>query len=210
MAGRVAFASVERSLTEVRVEGWWTVSYVVLWGLVITLCIVVVALARQIGTLHLRLGPRGALEMDDEGPPLREAPPAFDVTDTAGLPVTIGGPGRAQCLVFVSPGCRLCEEILPSVHVVAQAASMDPVVLADADAHEAASTYGSRKLRAPVIPAHEVAVAYSVPGTPYAVILDELGIVRAKGAINNLEQMEGLVDTARKRVAEAQSERQAS
>ena len=191
-------------------EGWWTVSYVVLWGLVITLCIVVVALARQIGTLHLRLGPRGALEMDDEGPPLREAPPSFDLTDIAGLPVSIAGPGRAQCLVFVSPGCKLCEEILPSIHVVAEAGAMDPLVLSDADAHETRATYGSRRLKAPVVPAHEVAVAYSVPGTPYAVILDELGVVRAKGAINNLEQMEGLVDTARARASESQSERQAS
>lgn len=191
-------------------EGWWTVSYVVLWGLVITLCIVVVALARQIGTLHLRLGPRGALEMDDEGPPLREAPPSFALRDIAGIPITVGGPGRAQCLVFVSPGCKLCEEILPSIPVVAEASAMEPIVLSDSDAHETSVAYGSRKLKASVVPAHDVAVAYSVPGTPYAVILDELGIVRAKGAINNLEQMEGLVDTARKRAVDSQSERQAS
>jgi hypothetical protein len=32
------------------------------------------------------------------------------------------------------------------------------------------------------------------------VALDERGIVRAKGTVNNLEQMEGLVDTARRRL----------
>nr|MBA2599124.1 methylamine dehydrogenase [Actinomycetota bacterium] len=37
-------------------EGWWAASYLVLWLLVVMLCVVVVALARQIGTLHLRLG----------------------------------------------------------------------------------------------------------------------------------------------------------
>jgi hypothetical protein len=35
------------------------------------------------------------------------------------------------------------------------------------------------------------------------VALDRLGVVRAKGTINNLEQLEGLVDTARRRVEEA-------
>jgi hypothetical protein len=42
-----------------------------------------------------------------------------------------------------------------------------------------------------------------VPGTPYAVVLDALGVVRAKGTVNNLEQMEGLVDTATARLQDA-------
>jgi hypothetical protein len=34
------------------------------------------------------------------------------------------------------------------------------------------------------------------------VALDVLGVVRAKGTVNNLEQMEGLVETARRRSVE--------
>ena len=191
-------------------EGWWTASYIVLWLLVLVLCFVVVALARQIGTLHLRLGPRGALEMDEEGPPLQEAPPPADAIDIDQRPVSIGGPGRPQLLLFVSPGCHLCEAVLPSLGAAADAGNMTPLVIADADAREARSAYGNGRLRAPVVPGHELAQAYRVPGTPYVVILDELGIVRAKGAINNLEQMEGLVDTARRRITESRPERQAS
>ena len=191
-------------------EGWWTASYIVLWLLVVVLCFVVVALARQIGTLHLRLGPRGALEMDDEGPPLQEAPPPVDVVDIDQRRVSVGGPGRAQFLLFVSPGCHLCDAVLPSLGVVSEAGDMAPLVVADADAQETRSTYGNRRLHARVVPGRKLAQAYRVPGTPYAVILDDLGIVRAKGAINNLEQMEGLVDTARRRIAESSPERQAS
>ena len=40
---------------------------------------------------------------------------------------------------------------------------------------------------------------YGVPGTPFAVVFDGMGVVRAKGTVNNLEQLEGLVDTARRR-----------
>jgi hypothetical protein len=43
-------------------------AFAVHWLLVIALC--VVALSRQVGILHLRLGPLGALEIDDGGPPL--------------------------------------------------------------------------------------------------------------------------------------------
>ena len=190
--------------------GWWTASYIVLWILVVVLCFVVVALARQIGTLHLRLGPRGALEMDDEGPPLQEAPPPVDVTDLDGRPQSIGGPGRAQLVLFVSPGCHLCEAVLPSLAAVSEVGDLTPVVVTDSDQEEARSTYGERRWRAPLIPSRKLAQAYRVPGTPYVVILDDLGVVRAKGAVNNLEQMEGLVDTARRRIAESQPERQAS
>ena len=43
---------------------------------------------------------------------------------------------------------------------------------------------------------------FDVPGTPFLLVLDDVGIVRAKGTVNNLEQMEGLVDTAVRRMRE--------
>jgi methylamine dehydrogenase accessory protein MauD len=182
------------------VDGWWAASYIVLWLLVISLAVVVVALARQIGTLHLRLGPRGALEMDEEGPALGDAPGAFDVTTIDGRSVTVGR-GEAQLLMFVSPGCMVCEQVLPSIPVVARSGSLTPYVLTDVDHFETERAFGPKKLPAAVASAPSVATAYAVPGTPYIVVLDEAGIVRAKGTVNNLEQMEGLVDTARRRLS---------
>ena len=46
------------------------------------------------------------------------------------------------------------------------------------------------------------AQAYDVPGVPFVVVFDELGVVRSKGTVNTLEQVEGLVDTARRRILE--------
>jgi methylamine dehydrogenase accessory protein MauD len=183
------------------VEGWWAASYVVLWFLVIGLSVVVVALARQVGTLHLRLGPRGALELDDEGPPLGEAPAPIDATDVNGEPISIGGPGEAQMMLFVSPTCRSCAEVLPSLSVVASAGAMTPIVLTDADS-DGAKSIAARRINARVVSSPEAARVYDVPGTPYVVVLDRTGVVRAKGTANNLEQMEGLVDTAVRRLSE--------
>jgi methylamine dehydrogenase accessory protein MauD len=182
-------------------DGWWGVSYAVLWLLVIALAVVVVALARQIGTLHLRLGPRGALEMDDEGPALGDAPDSFEVVTIDGKQVTVGGPGEAQLLMFVSPGCMVCEQVLPSINVVARSGSMTPYVLTDVDDFETNKAFAPKRLPAAVASAAEVARSYGVPGTPYIVVLDQSGIVRAKGTVNNLEQMEGLVDTAQRRLS---------
>jgi methylamine dehydrogenase accessory protein MauD len=178
------------------VHGWWAASYMVLWLLVVALCIVVVALARQIGTLHLRLGPRGALEMDDEGPPLGEAAAIVEATDARGEIATIGSPGEAQLLLFVTPGCRVCDEVVPGVDAVARSGHLSPYVVAEGVSE---GGNGRTRVAARSVSSAEAFRAYAVPGTPYAVVVDNMGIVRAKGTVNNLEQMEGLVDSAAKR-----------
>ena len=191
-------------------EGWWAASYAVLWALVLVLCVVVVALARQIGTLHLRLGPRGALEMDDEGPPLGQSPPHADVVAMDGSPLTIGGPSPARVLMFVSPGCLVCEQVLPALPVLARTSKLEAIVVTDVDEAETKTAFGSKGLGLPVVSSREVMQSYQVPGTPYVVVMDDRGLVRGKGTVNNLEQMEGLIETALRRSREAGAERQAS
>jgi methylamine dehydrogenase accessory protein MauD len=191
-------------------SGWWLASYFVLWAVVIVLAVLVVALARQIGTLHLRLGPRGALEMDDEGPALGEAPPHFELADIDGRTRHIGGPGEAQLLLFVSPGCSTCEHVLPGVSAAAGMGRLAPYVLTDVDRQESELALKKKRLGAPIVPAAKAARAYEVPGTPYVVMLDEQGVVQAKGTVNNLEQLEGLIDTGRQRIEDNISQRQAA
>jgi methylamine dehydrogenase accessory protein MauD len=183
-------------------SGWWFASYVVLWLLVVALALLVLALARQLGTLHLRLGPRGALEVDDEGPALGDVPPALEVTDLDERPVTIGGPGAEQFLLFVSPGCPVCRQVVSGVRAVTQAGQLEAVVVAETTADELPREIDARRFGAVTVARPDVASAYNVPGTPYAVVLDGRGVVRAKGTVNNLEQMEGLIDTARARLHE--------
>lgn len=181
-------------------EGWWAASYVILWCVVIALVILCVALARQIGILHLRIAPTGALEVDDEGPPLGEAPSPIDATDSHGAGVTIGGPGDPQFVLFVSAGCRICHEVIPGLKPAAQSSGLRPILITDdLDSRDGLRSHGPQ-----VVASTEAASYYNVPGTPYAVITDGAGVVRAKGTVNNIEQMEGLVDTAGRRVHEVQ------
>ncbi len=56
---------------------------------------------------------------------------------------------------------------------------------------------------APVVAAPDISRSYAIPGTPFLVVMDPQGVVRAKGTANNLEQLEGLIETA-----VARSERQ--
>ena len=154
-------------------SGWWTAAFVAQWVLLVVLCVVVVALARQVGTLHLRMGPRGALEIDTEGPALGAALPPVDARGADGASLVLGGAGRRRLVLFSSPTCMICREVAPAL------------LAGDAER------------------------AFEVPGTPFLLVLDELGIVRAKGTVNTLEQVEGLVDTAERRMRE-EGERWAS
>lgn len=161
-------------------SGWWTAAFVGQWVLLIVLCVVVVALARQVGTLHLRLGPRGALEIDTEGPMLGEPLPPVDARAADGTPILIGGPGSRRLVLFSSPTCIVCREVAPALPAAARAADLIAQIVHDGNAER----------------------VFDVPGTPYLLVLDEMGVVRGKGTVNNLEQVEGLVDTARRRMRE--------
>lgn len=176
------------------------VSYVVLWLLVGILAVIVVALARQIGTLHLRLGAQGALELDDEGPPLGSATAAVTTADVHGRTVVVGGAAdSARVLLFATPGCRLCREVLPALHALKKARGVESFLITDASDEETQRAYGAAASHASLVASIDLAQSYAVPGTPYVVVLDAAGVVRAKGTVNTLEQFEGLVDTAERR-----------
>jgi hypothetical protein len=138
----------------------------------------VIALARQIGVLHLRLAPVGALEVDEEGPALGSAPEPRVARTPSGEGVTVGGPGERRLVAFVSATCPICEQLAPSLPPAARAHGLVPQIVQDPD----------------------LELVYSVPGVPFIVVLDELGVARAKGTVNTLEQLDGLIDTAERRI----------
>jgi methylamine dehydrogenase accessory protein MauD len=171
------------------------VSNVVLWLAVVALLVVVFALARQIGVLYERVSPMGALMMDT-GPPIGAAAPVLALTDLAGRPVNLGAPTPRSTLVFfLSPTCPVCKKLLPALK---SAASRErrwlSVVLAsdgDADEHQRfAQRAGLTDF--PYVLSRELGVTYHVSKLPYAVVLDERGVVRAKGLVNSREQLESL------------------
>src|SRR5262245_41785493 len=90
------------------------ISNFILWVLVVTLAAVVLALVRQVGVLHERVAPAGAL-VGREGPRIGEAAPQLALSDWSGRPVAIGGAAperRATLMVFVSPTCPVCKTML--------------------------------------------------------------------------------------------------
>src|SRR2546422_1204560 len=107
-------SSAPRATGSIMLEALF-ISNIVLWVMVIVLAAVVVALVRQVGVLHERVSPAGAL-VGREGPRLGEAAPEFELADWSGTALTLGGrhpDGKSTMLVFVSPTCPVCATLLP-------------------------------------------------------------------------------------------------
>ena len=175
------------------------ISNLFLWVTVIVLAAVVVALVRQIGVLHERVAPAGAL-VGREGPRIGEAAPRFELTDWVGLPHTIGGPDperKSTLLVFVSPTCPVCKTLLPVLDSVVRAErpGLRMVLASDGprDEHDAfVRTFGLAE-RVYVL-SQELGMAYQVGKLPYAALLDADGVLRAKGLVNTREHVESLFE----------------
>jgi len=173
------------------------VSNAVLWVVVVALLVVVFALARQIGVLYERVSPMGALMMDT-GPKVGASAPVFALTDLAGQPVNVGAPSpRSTLLFFVSPTCPVCKKLLPIVKsaAVSERRWLSIVLASDGEADEHRRFVQRADLGAfPYVLSQELGIAFHVGKLPYAVLLDEHGVVRAKGLVNSREQLESLFD----------------
>jgi methylamine dehydrogenase accessory protein MauD len=171
------------------------ISNALLWVLMLAVIVALWALARQVGILYERVAPMGAL-VTDAGPKLGEAAPRFDLPALNGAHVAIGGERSKSLLVFfLSPTCPVCKKLLPVLKSASQAERewLDVVLASDGEATEHLGFYGDAKLQQfPYVLSAELGMTYRVSRLPYAVLIDERGVIRAKGLINSREHLESL------------------
>ena len=185
------------------------ISNVLLWVLAVALAAVVLALVRQIGVLHERIGPAGALLLK-RGLQVGQPVPSMSLTDLSGRSVTIGAPsdsGRSTLLVFLSPTCPVCKLLLPVVKSsrTSEAAWLELILASDGVEHEHRRFIAANKLEEiPYVLSAELGMSFQVERLPFAAVIDEGGILRARGLINSREHLESLFEARRLGVASLQ------
>ncbi len=185
------------------------VSNVVLWVLLVVLAIVVFALVRQLGVLHERITPVGAL-LQARGLNVGEPAPEMTVTDLSGSAHVVGGKsqsGRHMLLVFVSPACPVCKALLPVLKStrLSDARWLDIVLASDGPEEEHRRYVVAQSLRDfPYVLSAELGRAFQVGSLPFAAIVDAEGVLRARGLINSREHLESLFEAQRRGVASLQ------
>ena len=185
------------------------VSNVLLWLAVVALGLVVLALLRQIGVLHERVAPAGAL-VSRGGPAVGEAAPVLETPDWNARPTRIGGSdadGRRTLLFFVSPTCPVCKSLLPAVRslVAAQGRALRLVFASDGPREEHEAFVRAEALdRESYVLSTPLGLSWQVGVLPYAALIDAEGIVVAKGLVNTREHLESLFEAERHGVATVQ------
>jgi methylamine dehydrogenase accessory protein MauD len=173
------------------------VSNLLLWVLVVVLALIVLALARQVGVLHERVAPAGAL-MPTTGPKVGERTEAETFRDIDGTDVVIGGPADSATLVmWISPTCPVCKALVPTAVSVARSEQFRLVFASDGDRPEQHLAYVQdlRLQDYPYVISQALGLKFAVSKLPFAALIDADGVLRSKGLVNTREHLESLVES---------------
>jgi len=172
------------------------VSQIISWIVILGLGIALLALARQVGVLHVRVAPAGAL-LTGKGPVVGEAAPVLDALTMEGASVAIGktlAKGSMQLLLFVSPSCPLCKDLIPIAKNFASYEKLDIVFVGDDEVEEQRAMIARLEMQGlPFINGPIVGRTFHVDRLPHAVLIGDDGTVLSKGLVNSREHLESLV-----------------
>jgi methylamine dehydrogenase accessory protein MauD len=170
----------------------------VLFVIAVAQAIAIWALSRQIGILFERVSPLGAL-VTDAGPAVGTQAPPFELHSlTTDRFLTIGGrSGSTTLLFFLSPNCPVCKKLLPILRSLksAEGENLEVVLASDGDESEHRRFIEAYNLqRFAYVLSPQMGVTYRIARLPFAILIGEDGTVRAKGLVNNREQLESLLN----------------
>ena len=186
-----------------------TVAVVLLWIAVIALGILFFALARQIGVLHERVTPAGAMMMKS-GPKVGEAAPVITVADIEGQELSIGGrrdDERHVLLFFLSPTCPVCKTLIPSLRSArkSEADWLDIVLAGDGDMEEQLDFVQREDLREfRYVVSSALGISFQIGKLPYAVLIDGDGVLTTGGLVNSREHLDSIFTAKELDVASVQ------
>jgi methylamine dehydrogenase accessory protein MauD len=172
------------------------IAFALTWMVLIGLVLAVFALTRQVGLLHERLAPIGALTLQSSLEP-GDVAPRISVTTLSGNTLEVGGArpaGDLQLLLFVAPTCPVCKTLMPTAKAFAAAEALQLVVIGDGDIEEHLRMAARFDLSpAQFVVSAEVGRAYRVGKLPHAVLIADSGMVVAQGLVNTREHLESLL-----------------
>jgi methylamine dehydrogenase accessory protein MauD len=166
------------------------------WLAIAALGLCVLALARQVGVLHERIAPVGALSLS-KGPAIGERVPRLTARTLEGRDLVIGAPrasGRRLLLLFVSAHCPICKVILPIATRFAREELLDLLLIGDAPLEEQRALIEKFELQGiDFVNSPQIGMTFQVGKLPYAVLIGQDATLIAQGLVNNREHLESLV-----------------
>ena len=176
--------------------GIWLYAYFGLWGLALFEALLLMAITRQVGDFHAYWVTDDA----DQGLPAGAQAPLLPERDLYGRTLPPIAAGRARVLLFISKGCSACHDAMKFVPEAAASTAFD-LVLIVGNTDDAARVFMGEFRREGAFPdvlvfADEERTTfeqYRVTVTPYAMVVDDGGAVRAKGVASKQEHLDRIV-----------------
>jgi methylamine dehydrogenase accessory protein MauD len=179
------------------------------WALLIGLSAVTLALVRQVGVLHQRIAPAGAL-MISQGVKVGAQTPELKLTALDGSGLVLGGAqpsARSTLIMFIAPDCPVCAKLIPALRSIGKQESdwLRIVFASDGDPAQHAVFWREKGLKDfPYVVSTELGLTYQIGKLPYGVLLDENGVLVSQGLVNNREHVESLFEAKRMKIASIQ------
>ena len=180
------------------------------WVIILIVRVMLFALTRQVGILHERVAPAGALQ-PTSGPKVGEITEKIRVTSLDGNEFDIGGSGDGQnikFILFISPTCPVCKELVPTAIALigSEAQRMELFFASDGENMQQHKSYVTdlEITDYPYFVSERLGLAYQVSKLPFAVLIDGDGVLRSKGLVNTREHMESLIEAMDTGVATVQ------
>lgn len=174
------------------------ISNIISWIAILGLSVLVFALARQVGVIHERIKPVGALSLGKVIKAGVDAP-KFNLPSLTGGTVNVGEvckKDQSTLLFFLSSSCPVCKTLLPILTGIQQQEPWLKLVFAsdgsEAEHQQFIERHGLSGF--PYLLSTELGMAFQVSKLPYGVLIDADGIISAHGLINNREHLESLFE----------------
>ena len=190
------------------------VSNIILWIVVIALSLLVLALARQVGILHERVAPAGAL-LPTTGPKVGELTIPLELKTLSGSQLTLGGAGSSRLatfILFISPTCPVCKALVPTAKALinSEKSRIQLIFASDGPDTDRELTQHKSYIKDlkitdyPYIISQQLGMSFEVSKLPFAVLIGSDGILKSKGLVNTREHMESLIESMDSGVATLQ------
>ncbi len=183
------------------------IANIALWFVILALGLLVYVLTRQLGVLYDRVAPAGALTVNQQLA-VGDAAPNIEVQSLAGDLVQIGGErARSLLLFFLTPDCPICKSLLPVVRSLGKAEPWLDITLAsdggEIEEHEV-FVHENALADFKYLLSEELGRSYGIAKLPYAVLIDETGLIAAMGIVNSREHLESLFEAKERNVGSIQ------
>ncbi|MGH2493356.1 MAG: peroxiredoxin family protein [Ktedonobacteraceae bacterium] len=176
------------------------ISIIALWVLVLIETTLLVLLLRALGELKQgsAFSPHDVSQLT--GLEVGVQAPSFVASRDNGDAVRLESfRGRRCILAFVSPDCSACAGTIEAIHRVQQEErDLAVLVVGGSDVQKNERYAREHQAQMPIwtAPLSLAMEVYRLPGVPFVFVLDAGGVIRAKGTVNQKEQLQVLVTTA--------------